>query len=156
MDFIKPLAGFQWYIQLLWRHLSVIKYHQFLENYRISTKNVWILFISDNLLNSVCLLKIFNYFFTLFQWKYFKFLSNLDKNKTSFRYLAQVNYKSEWLWKIYIEFIMGGFFATSAASSIVSIILCYVKNGHFEVQHVYRQFRFRFVKKIGYSKLTFH
>ncbi|XP_055296841.1 odorant receptor 22a-like [Sitodiplosis mosellana] len=64
------------------------------------------------------------------------------KDEDSFRYLAQANNKSEWFWKMYIKFVLGGFPVIIAVSSIGSVLVCFLLNGHLDVTQLFRPFRF--------------
>lgn len=69
-----------------------------------------------------------------------KFHLHLDKNEDSFRFLMQANNTSERMWSIYVKCLV---FALSNAilSAIGSIIVCYLKNGEFDVTHLYHPYK---------------
>lgn len=67
---------------------------------------------------------------------------NLDKNEDSFHCLEQTNNKCNWLWQIYIKFVMVGVFFNTVAMSVVSVFISYRKNGHFVTKDSYHPFKF--------------
>lgn len=70
------------------------------------------------------------------------FYSNLDENDSSFPILMSTNEKCEWLWPVYMKYGMGGFMLNTTNVSAVSVLICYITNGHFEVDKLYHPFKF--------------
>lgn len=68
------------------------------------------------------------------------FSLNLDKNADSFRFLAQANNVSEWMWKIYFWCMICIFFGT--LTIYMSFVLyCWLTHGRIIIDHLYRPFK---------------
>lgn len=70
------------------------------------------------------------------------FHSFLVKYKDIFRYMAQANNNSKRLWNVYFKFIMNGFLIAIAIPSIVSILICWHRNGYFDKALVFHPYKF--------------
>lgn len=64
----------------------------------------------------------------------------LDRNADSFRYLAQANNKSEWLWKLFFKFVFV-FALTIAILSAASVSVCLIINGNFDSNRLFHPYR---------------
>lgn len=66
---------------------------------------------------------------------------NLDENETSFGHLIRANTTSEWMWTFfwkYVKVSLGGV----AATSVLSVLCCYLTRGDFNTDHFYRPDKF--------------
>lgn len=71
----------------------------------------------------------------------FRFHLILDKHEDSFKFLAQANSTSEWLWKIYYKCFMCGF-VDGFATPIASVFICFLLNGYFDATQAFHPLRF--------------
>lgn len=76
----------------------------------------------------------------------------LDKEKDSFRFLAQANSVCEWIWKVYFVFGMVGFATSALATSMVSVLICWINHGTFDVNYIYFPFRIVWVHWVGFRR----
>lgn len=83
--------------------------------------------------------------FNIFMLRALFFYSNLDGADKSFCFMAQTNNKSERLWKFLLKYIMIGFAVNTAVTSIVSVLLCWIRNGHFDTSLVFHPYKLMFV-----------
>lgn len=60
-----------------------------------------------------------------------------DENEVTFRYLVRVNNISEWMLKIYLAFMKISICGCTA-TSIFSVVNCYLTRGELDVDHLYR------------------
>lgn len=60
----------------------------------------------------------------------------LDDDTISTRFLILANDNSEWLWIIFIWYLIGAL-ASTAFISILSIAFCWLIHGNLNVQHFY-------------------
>lgn len=70
-----------------------------------------------------------------------------DKNEVALRYLGEANESSEWMWTFYFKYtaaLLGGMTATS----LLSVLYCYLTQGHFDVNHFYRPGNFEWAIEI--------
>lgn len=72
----------------------------------------------------------------------FNFNSNLDKREDSYGILLKSNTLCEWIWSIFIKYKMCGAPTVTFTMSIVSILLCYITDGHFNLDRAYYPFYF--------------
>lgn len=79
--------------------------------------------------------------------EYFRhsFSFNLDEKHSSFRFLAQANLKSEWMWKYFFILLIVSAVVT-VLMTIVSIILCWLINGDIEIDQLYHVFNVMLVR----------
>lgn len=102
--------------------------------------------------------KIFENLSTIYiecEWNHLKFLdekkndtnfnSNLDKNDDDLPMLINTNETCEWIWKIFMKYIFCGGLASNIIIPVVSILLCYILNGHFSVDELYHPLRLTYV-----------
>lgn len=72
----------------------------------------------------------------------------LDDNTISTGFLISANDNSEWLWRIFIWYLIGAFVST-AFISIVSIAFCWLIHGNLSVQHFYHPSKIMWVQKFS-------
>lgn len=66
---------------------------------------------------------------------------NLDKaDENSFRFLAQADEVSEWMWPIYWKFSLFGFFIGIPFTIAIPILILYLRYGIFDMEHVVHPF----------------
>lgn len=72
---------------------------------------------------------------------YFVNSLNLGENDDSLLFLAHANRKSEWICQIYYKYVTGGFVAFTWLTCAVSILVCWIINSNFDVDHVFHPYR---------------
>lgn len=70
---------------------------------------------------------------------------NLDTTNESFECLQNANNKSEWLWRIYLKFAMGGYIISNFMMSAVSVWYSWFANGTLDIRHLYKPFKLVYV-----------
>lgn len=70
---------------------------------------------------------------------------NLDENEDSFPILMHTNKKCDWIWPIYIKYVMGGCFAGGIINCAVSVLLSYFLNEHLKYKEFYHIYKFMYV-----------
>lgn len=70
------------------------------------------------------------------------FSFHIDKDDDSFRYLAEANNKGEWMWRILLKYIMAGFAVVTTITAIISVLMCFIMDGHFNTNDLYRPYKF--------------
>lgn len=55
----------------------------------------------------------------------------------SFQFLELPNNKSRRLWVIFFKYFICVFFAGAISFTIISIVMCMITVGHFDVDHLY-------------------
>ncbi|XP_055305850.1 odorant receptor 4-like [Sitodiplosis mosellana] len=58
-------------------------------------------------------------------------------NEDTFRYLAEANNKSEWLWKFYFKYLLGGFLSCNVFSTIALAIVCWLTFGKLDTDYLH-------------------
>lgn len=75
-----------------------------------------------------------------------KYLRNLhfntDQNSESFTILTDTNQKCEFISNLYIKYFMSSVFVTNFMGAVVSVILCFIINGHIEVTFLYHIYKY--------------
>lgn len=67
-------------------------------------------------------------------------LPKTGRKEESFKYLAEANEKSDWIWKIYAKCMIGTFLNV-ALMSILSVVACLVMNGRFDTKYLFHPFK---------------
>lgn len=70
-----------------------------------------------------------------------------DENEVASRYLVRANNLSEWLWTIFFKY-MKFWVSCLVATSLVSVLYCYLTRGNFNANHYYRPAKFEYVIEI--------
>lgn len=102
------------------------------------TKYVW------DFLQKISLKMSFNDFRNLYSLQII--ILSIDKGDDSFEILARVNSKCDWLCEFYMKFYVGGFFVSNLLMSTASILICWMKNGHFDTNSVYHILKMTWVE----------
>lgn len=85
-------------------------------------------------------------FFT-FRHKIVAFFINLSDiykqraNDDSFRYLAQANNKSEWIWILFFKYLKFGYFICNVITALSSMLLCWLMHGEIITNHLYQPYK---------------
>lgn len=64
-----------------------------------------------------------------------------DKKKDTFHFLMEVNKKCEWMWKMYVRYMLLGFTIVTIITSTTSVCVCLIFNGEFDTKYVYYPFK---------------
>lgn len=64
-----------------------------------------------------------------------------DKNDQSFRYLAQANNKSEWMWTFYMKYVIVGFMICNINTAMTSMMISWLHNGNIDIDHLYYPYK---------------
>lgn len=83
---------------------------------------------------SKCCNSFLQQLFTIHYFDTFRF--NLDEKHASFRFLAQANLLSEWMWTYFFLMMIGSAIIT-VVMTLVSIVMCRLINGNIEVEQLY-------------------
>lgn len=85
-------------------------------------------------------------FFFIFIHQHFKFIQFnmyiLSEGKDLYPILVDTNKQCEWIWSLFIEYIMKAVFVIAITMSVVSVLFCYIFNGYFNVNHAYHMLKF--------------
>ncbi|XP_055305901.1 odorant receptor 22c-like [Sitodiplosis mosellana] len=63
------------------------------------------------------------------------------QNDDTFHSVVRVNEQSEWLWKMYFIFVLGGFVVNSLLLVLISILYCWFVNGYLDVTSFHRTYK---------------
>lgn len=66
----------------------------------------------------------------------------LDANGESFVFLKKINQKCEWMWQIYLKYVLGGFVVSVISMASISVIICFIVKGEFDEGSAYHPFKF--------------
>lgn len=78
-------------------------------------------------------------FFQTSDWNQFL---NSDRSEDSFPILVETNTTCEWIWSLFIKYVMIVAQIMIIMMSIASLFISYFRNGYFAVDHAYRPFKF--------------
>lgn len=73
------------------------------------------------------------------------FSQTLEAEIDSMEYLIKVNEKCEWVWKIYIKYVICGFGASTVGSCFGSVLSFMLSNEPFNIENMYLQFKIMYV-----------
>lgn len=65
------------------------------------------------------------------------FFNQSDENDASFRFLAEANKKSEWIWQFFLKFVLVGCLVNETAMTLGSVLICLHLKGEIDVDSLY-------------------
>lgn len=65
-----------------------------------------------------------------------------DANEISFKFLIETNQNCEWIWKMYIKYVIFGFFVGIISMATISVSFSYLIKGEFDEKIAYHPYRF--------------
>lgn len=53
----------------------------------------------------------------------------------------KANDTSEWMWQVYFKFVLGGFIACTATSTIATVLICLKIHGKIDTNYLYYTYK---------------
>lgn len=73
---------------------------------------------------------------------------DVDENDKSFRFLMEASNQSEWIWRIYVKYWIGGFLLNLVSLTMTSLLVCWTTGQAFDVNKLYHPYKVVWVKTL--------